>query len=356
MDENPNDVNKASETSPDAEVTRELQTDTSKQDKPETLQDVVSGVLEKHGIQEENKSDEASESDVQKLNKTEGDEEQPPVKQEQKQDEKKEDAAVETPKPLTDEEIAKLPKRAQERIRELIDERKSLEAKYTEPATRMGNVERFCQESNITAIDFDNTLKLLALSKTKPAEAIPQIEALLSHLKQESGLSLQPDLQKKVDDGVLDAETAKEINRLRLSEQNGKRQSEQFQQQQRQGVQQQLAQAAMSWETQKKTVDPDFKPKAKADAPDGVYEFTMLKCNQEFPNAKLYTINDAVALLDRCYNSVKQSVTGFLPRPKPRKAPVHSNGSSHTKEELKIDVTKPGWARQVAKAHLANRD
>lgn len=132
MAETHDDVKTETDASTVSEATRESQTDT----KNETLSDVVNGVLEKHGIEHKVPED----GSVLKKNETEEDDEDSKVEDKEELNEEKEkgkkvEEKVEEAKgkkeeqqkqedvktELTDEELSKYPKRAQERIRGLIE-------------------------------------------------------------------------------------------------------------------------------------------------------------------------------------------------------------------------------------------
>lgn len=371
MDEKSNDVNTDTDASAVSEATaQESQTEQQAQTEitgKENLQDVVSDVLKKHFPNgEEDKAHE--ESPVKELNQTKKDSEKKVEKKSEsseqvetgkdgeKEKEKKDEGKVEDKKPLTDEEVAKLPKRAQERIRELVNEKKEIETQFKEPATRMWNIEQFCQKNGINGTDFDNTFKLLALVRTNPQEGIKALEAEIAALKIATGQALPVDLQKKVDEGLVDPETAKEMARLRLEAQGRKTDAEKFQKQSQASTQQQLATATQQWEQSKMGIDPDFKPAAQ-NAPPGKYEMTFLMFKDKFFNGPpLYKIADAITLLEKCYAEVNSSIAQYTPRPR-RQAPVRSSNSSsrEEKQEPKIDITKPGWAKSVADGVLAKR-
>ena len=349
MDETSTGVNTELETPTNSGATDESvqsnETSTEQQDvnKEPSLQDVIDGVLEKHEIKTDSKEEKKEESSVQKENKTESKEKKEVVKTEA------------TTSEVTEEDLSKYPTRAQERIRGLVEEKKAVEEKvkqYEPVAQRMQAVEQYCQKNSITPDDFNQALELLALLKTDPLKGVQALEERVGVLKQQAGQALPSDLQAKVDGGMLPIEDAKEMARLRLEVKGRELQQQKLTQQSQAQTQQQLNTSMEAWVNSRKTSDPDFKPKATPQALDGKYELTMLKFQSLWQSTPVYSIQEAVALLDKAYEAVNGTVKSFTPQPKPRRT-VTSNGASTKQKEDVIDVSKPGWARKIAQEVVA---
>lgn len=352
---NNQDVNQEVETSSTSSATEnssqtsDASTQQDDNNQEPSLQDVVQDVLKKHGI--EDKTSETKEEAKESGSKLEQD-------KGKKEEVKTEETPSKTPQTDEEKELANYPQRAQERIRGLISERKTLteqiEREYKPTVQRMQNIEQFCTKSNINAEDFHLALELTAAMKTNPQEGIKRLEEYLTNARQQVGLSLPPDLQQRVDDGKLSLEDAKEWAKSRIEAQGRKTQLETTVKQTQAQTQQQLVSSIESWKTTKTTSDPDFKPKKEANSPDGKFELTMLKFNQLWTTVPVYTVAEAVALLDRAYNEVSGSIKSFLPTP-PRRRQVSSLKSSNGEHEETIDTSKPGWARKVVQQTLGRR-
>ena len=208
----------------------------------------------------------------------------------------------------------------------------------------------YCKQNRIVAADHQRALELVALTQSNPAEAIKQLEAIANGLKLQAGQILPVDLQKQVDEGEMTEKVAKDIAKLRLEkgklELGQKAQAESHVQQQ----QQQLNQSLNSWTQSKMKTDLDFHPKSDANAPDGRYELVLTKFRELWQTTPVYSIDEAVGLAERAYKSVMEYHSQYVRKPAATRKPLTSNGSSTTKAEQKIDVTKAGWGRQVARS------
>lgn len=346
------DVNtevETSSTSSETEHSSQAQQTSQQQDvnQEPSLQDVVQGVLDKHKSTEVPDKTAAKEDDsaVLKENDTQ-----------KKVEGKKEEPSTETTK-KDEEDLSVYPQRAQERIRALVTEKKELEV-FKEKATqyepvvqRMQNIEQFCTRSNISADDFHMAMELTAAMKTNPQEGIKRLEEYLANAKQQVGLSLPSDIQQRVDEGKISLDDAKEWAKSRIEARGQKAQTENLVKQTQQQTQAQLTSSLKSWEITKGVSDPDFKPKADKNAKDGKYEMVMTKFDVLWRTVPVYNVSEAVALLDRAYNEVTDSIKSFLPTP-PKRQQLSQTRSSSRQTDKQYDTRKPGWARELAHDRL----
>jgi hypothetical protein len=133
-----------------------------------------------------------------------------------------------------------------------------------------------------------------------------------------------------------------------------KTQQERQQTQQAQQTQQQLTNSLNSWSESRKVSDPDFKPKAEG-AVDGKYELVFQKFMHYWNTQPINTVEQAVGLLDKAYSEIDRTIKQFIPTP-PKRRTLTSNVSSTKPKQETIDVSKPGWARQVGREVLASRE
>jgi hypothetical protein len=331
------------------DVKQETESSTVEKDvkKEPTLQDVVKGVLDKHAKPDTSSEEKKEDSSILKSNETS-------EKKEETKVEKKDETKVEKVVEKVDD--AKLPFGKHPRFVELVGQKNAAESKVREfepIVQRMQNVEKFCQANKIEPSDYKEALEIAAMVKTNPQEAVKKLSQYVEALKQQTGESLPADLQKKVDDGLIHIDDAKEVAKLRLQVNGQRSQQERQQLEQQQRTQQELTTSLNSWGATKTLSDPDFKPKVSADAPDGKYELVFNKFLYYWNTQPVQTVAQAVALLDKAYSDISGSLKSFLPPP-PRKRPLTTNGSSTKQHEETIDVSKPGWARKVA-AGLSTR-
>jgi hypothetical protein len=255
-------------------------------------------------------------------------------------------AATQQQPAVKDEE---LPFGKHPRFQELIKTKNELTTKVQtlEPvAQRMQAVEDFCAKSNVSAKDFDEAVELAALVKQNPVEAIKRLEQVLSVLKVTTGQGLPQDLQQQVDDGLMPAETAKQLAQTRVE--NARLQSEVKQNQTSASarVQQQLVSSLDNWTTSRQKTDPGFKPKQEGQ-PDGKFELIVNNFQAMWNATPPATPEAAVQLAEKAYNMVHSFMNQIAPKPVVKR-PLSPKDGAEKKTPPVIDTSKPGWAKKVA--------
>ena len=125
-------------------------------------------------------------------------------------------------------------------------------------------------KTGVTQDDFVGALEVAALFRTDPIEALRRLEPVIEALKKHSGDALPDDLSQEVNDGIISAERAKELARLRSEETRLRSQStarsqadvQNEQQTQHQANIQHATDSVKSWEDRWKTSDPDYPKKS----------------------------------------------------------------------------------------------
>lgn len=338
--------------------------------KSESISDVVKRIKEKHNI--DSKEGKAAESPtagqeenggILKSNSTEEEKTKEGLEQEPslKDKEKKTEEVVEDSKTTTDD--SKLPFHNHPRFKQVIKERKEFEEKLTTTtqeleqhkpvADRMRIVEEYCTKNNIPPQDYDESLRLAALVRNSPKEAITKLESLVEQLKISTGDSLPKDLQTEVDNGNLSLTHAQEMAKLRLQAKGAEHQVKLTQQSSAQRQQQQLVQSLDAWTQSKIKLDPSFKPK-QSGQDDGKYELVTDRFLALWNQSPPQSVEDAVKLADKAYGSVHQFIERTIPKPAVRR-PLNSK-TPVQQSDKPVDTSKPGWAREVARRTLAARE
>jgi len=181
-------------------------------------------------------------------------------------------------------------------------------------------IQAYMQENDIPASEVANALQILAALRNDPAKAREMLAPLIANLDEFTGEKLPADLQKKVDEGLLDAESAKEIAKLRAGQaftnQRGQERQQKSQQQRQQEAHQQAVQAvydaSAAWEQQKATTDPDWAKIAPL-----IQKEAQAIMFQEGPAKDAKAATD---ILERAYASVKEHLKTFVPVRKPTAA------------------------------------
>ncbi len=303
---------------------------------------LVDGVLkEKLGSSEQegsNSEQEQTEETVKEEKQEEQDEqeEKSEEEQEEKTDSEKEEVEGEEKveqeaesKPNPDE---KLPFNKHPRFQELIKESRELKAVRVQVEQEKPFVESakalsdFCSKNKIADSDLREALTLVALGKTDLKAFRVKLGEILTDLDITTGERLPVDLQKKVDDALIDEDSAKELARLRLQNKTAQQTGQSYEQQLLEQRRQLIVSAINSWE-QQQLKNPDY-GKLKA----VIAKFFQADCASSYPQ----TSSEAVVLLDKALKDAKEQVKQFLPKPVSRK-PVKLNGSLTPAEEQDSD-------------------
>lgn len=245
-------------------------------------------------------------------------------------DEKKDDKAkkdsevaakkVEDPKPLTEDEIAKLPFHKHERFQQLVRERRDAveTVEKTKPLVQQAEqLNTFCRSNNVTPGQLKEALEFVALLNSDPAKAAKQLEPVMQQLQQFTGDRLPTDLATEVDEGKLTPERAKEIAHYRSSTTFNSQRTEQQRQQQ---FVQSVMQAGEDWQRAKRVSDPDFESK---------FELINDRFNRLLAATEVKSVADVTALLEKAHGQITAETKKFTPAPA-RRRNLSSNGSSST--------------------------
>jgi hypothetical protein len=204
-----------------------------------------------------------------------------------------------------------LPHKTRKRIQQLLSERQQLSA----PAENWNQLQGWVERSGLSQDDFSQGLAIMAMCNKDPIKAIEVLRNVAADMEKQIGLTgeLPEDIQRKLDAGLIDDETAQELARSRVSRSiQSVREREQMRQNQedrnRQQVEQRAnaaGQAVTVWERNWQKSDPDYqklKPLVEA-------EIVRLLNTEGIPN----TAQEAVEQAKRALDSVRNTVSGFRP-------------------------------------------
>lgn len=241
-----------------------------------------------------------------------------------------------------------LPFHKHPRFQEVIKERDTAKdevEKLRPQAKNAEEIQSYCHKNSITAEEFNSALEIAALLHKDPKAARARLNEYVETIDVALGDRLPGDLQKKVDDGVVDLDSAKEIAQARMRSKNAEWSAKTAEQRLAETRAQGMTDAVNSWEASKRKTDPDY---------DKKYEllrdrFVFLRATQ--PPA---TSVEAVALAEQAYVYVNKTLSGFSPKPSTRK-PLTTQGSS-TKGEADfvmndIDKDLPTLVNRVVAKH-----
>ena len=302
------------ETQPDVtpETTQESTESSTVDKEPETIEELLQQTTKKYSKQE--KVEEASTSESEK-------------KEEPKSLEE------ETTTPTKSEEEEQVPFHTHPRW---IERQEQLEALRQEKealsplAEHSRSVTEYCKQNGISNEAFNQSLQLAAMAAKDPKQFRAAIQQMADQLDTQTGARLPDDIQRKVNEGIIDEESAKELALARA----GRQTTEATLAEQRQQVEMQrhasLVQAVDNWSLQKQQKDPDYGQKY-----DLVRDRLTVLAQTKPPQSTA----DAVALAEQAYRDVDTMLGRFRkPTSAPRKViPSSVSSSQATKPKEQLD-------------------
>jgi hypothetical protein len=302
------------ETAPDVSADKSAPAESSpaKDEARKTLLDVVKDAIDVKDIEDED----APVDLAAKAKSSTAEGEKPEVEGAQKPDTKPDDVSDAALLAALDQLKADVPLNKIERFREVLAENRQLKGtneRYRvldQTFTEIGNDARRMGLSNEDLAQLFAWPRLLAKD---PTAAVEQLQAFTATWQEKVGGSLPPDLKQKIEDGVLDEATAKEVAQLRATTNLDRTRHEADEQdRQRQSVEQRqnsIRDSVNAYQAELKANDPDYTPEKHAMTVDAL---TALVTMRGVPT----TIADARALAKEAYDTVTKRLQTFKPAPR----------------------------------------
>ena len=101
----------------------------------------------------------------------------------------------------------------------------------------------------------------------------------------------------------------------------------------------------------KQAIDPGFKPKASAEAPDGKFEYVADRLYKLMTNNVPKTTADAVKLVEQAYADVSKSFDAF--KPKVQLSDKNISSTKTSTNSTKVPTTMKEVVDQVLAKHRA---
>lgn len=224
----------------------------------------------------------------------------------------------------TDEELQRYHSRTRKRVKGLIDRAKTAERKLAEyePAVRqMQGLTSFIQEADLSVEEVNKGFDIMRIMKTgSPEEALQAILPYVQQLQAAAGYVLPTDIHRKVEEGILDRETALELSRTRARAEHAAQETERTRLQAEQRARQQqissfanaARDAVTQWENRWAQSDPDYKAKQPRVMKE--IELALLK------NGMPRSVEEAVRMADEAKKAVEaeyRSLVGNRPEVRP---------------------------------------
>lgn len=226
------------------------------------------------------------------------------------------------PKDGSQKPADKVPFHNHPRWKEIVSERDALKPK----AEQFEKITTFMQNAGLSAKEMADGMQVMAMMKTNPQEAYKALKGYVDQLAPLVGEVLPEDIKRKVDDGFVDPDTARELARLkaereladrRSAELNARAQAEQAANQQRA-----MHDAVAAWEETEKAKDPDWTEK---------YEMVMDRARVLLMNERPSSPSEAVELARRALAEVNSRLRPALGRNQAIRAPASSLSSANTR-------------------------
>jgi hypothetical protein len=254
---------------------------------------------------------------------------------------------------FTEEEKARLSRKAKSRFHKLTGEVGDLKTKVAdiEPkAQRFEQLVQFCNDAGLNADEVNRTFDVARAIKQDPLKAFEMLTPVYEQLRQLVGEVLPDDLQQAVNVGQITEAHARELARSRSAATLREQQLQRVEQ--RQNVERQrkdvtdkwqsAANATTEWENSKAKSDPDWK--LKQPRVIELIELDLLKRQQKNQNFTP-TIEEAITMANAALAKVNEEMKRLRPAPKAMN-PITEVGSTRSE-------AKPKSALEAAKAGLA---
>lgn len=259
---------------------------------------------------------------------------------------------------VTEEELKSYKPKTRRRIEGLLDDRQRLEdrVQVLEPAAdQMNTLQEFMQERQLTPQNVSELMVVGGLAMSQDPKdlraALVRTEQFADQIRLQLGERLPEDLQKKVDDGLLDADTAKDVALERVDHQratNKAKQSEETVQTVKTEAESATEKAAATlvhstiseWQQQKFKSDPDYPLKAELLQKE-------IKLRVAEAGGKVLDKAKALTIANEAYVEVNRLFKALAPKSQPAKKFLQSKANPGNM------ASKPGSALDAAKAGLA---
>lgn len=269
--------------------------------KPESMVAAVSAALAKPPAKEDPPASAKPES-------TETPEDQP------EDDEPQDDGKI------SDDERKALAPKTQRRIQKLAATVNALK----EPAERFQRLEVFMKSNGLGPQEAVNALEIAALIQADPAKAYERLSEISLQLAQRLGKVLPADIQERVQKGVIDEATGRELAQTRAKaaelETVSTKTADQIAAERVANLRQQVSTAVTTWEKIVSGRDADFARKK----PLIEGQFRSLVQSGEV----IQSPDDAVRLFKKAYAAVNETLRGFAPTQRPEIRPTSATTST----------------------------
>lgn len=225
-----------------------------------------------------------------------------------------------------------------QRIKQLADERDS----FKDRASQWDQLSAWARDSGLAADELSQSLAIAKMVKQSPHEALAALRGVVADLEKVTGYELPEDLTEKVERGLIDEETARELsvgrNQVARTEQQRRDDAAQRAAQadltSRRDLAQSIGKAVTEFETSLESTDPDYQ-KIK-----GLVKSKVVELMHE--DGVPVDANSAVAQVKKAVAEIKQQLSSVIPQRKATKqVPAGStHGHSGARPQTSLEAAR----------------
>jgi len=307
-------------------ATPDVNTEASSSSEDEkSLSDIVSETALKHSEKESESSTEKEEASPEDQAAKEE-----PGKVADKQETQSEKQKTEDDKSGKQDD-SKLPFHTHPRWKEVLSERDTARAEIAQLKPKVETFDaltRYCQTNGISQEDLREALELTAMAKKDVPAFRKRMHEYLENVDVALGERLPSDLQKKVDDGLIDIDTAKELSQSRLRLKHSELEGHTAAERSARELQTAISGALNNWEESIRKGDPDY---------DKRREMLQDRITSLWTANPPTTVQGAIQIAEQAYKDIKERLSKFLPKPPPRKVLTSNGSSTNNGEDFQLD-------------------
>jgi hypothetical protein len=209
-----------------------------------------------------------------------------------------------------------------ERFREVLTENRQLKGaneRYKALDTTLTDIGNDARRMGLSNDELAQLFAWPRLLAKDPTGAVEQLQAFAANWQERIGQSLPADLKAKVDDGVMDEPTAKEVAQLRASNQLAQVRTEADTEDRERATfertQNEIRTSVNAYQAELKANDPDYTPEKHAMTVDAL---TAIVATRGVPQ----TVADARAMAKAAYDTVTKRLSAFKPQPRALASPA----------------------------------
>ena len=218
-----------------------------------------------------------------------------------------------------------LPFHKHPRWQEMVAEREALKPK----AEQFEKINTFMTTNGLTPQEMAEGMYVMALMKNNPVEAYQRLNGYVQNLARFTGDVLPPELQSKVDEALIDKESAKELARLQAERdfilarqaqqhQAFQQESEYVRQQELIAQSQAMVNAVSQWEQVERSRDPEWSAK---------YEMVQDRVKALLAERPASNPSEAIEIARRALSDVNARLRPLAGRNTPLRTPTSSMSS-----------------------------